>query len=143
MTTVGTRRIIWHGGEHDFCIAAIGNMLALEEYCKAGFAVIYGRLASGNWYVNDVREPIRLGLIGGGMKPDDAMNIVKASVDGNPRGLAESVITAMAVLEAAIIGVPDDTVGKKSASDAQTQAPASSARTAASDAQPFSESERG
>ncbi len=140
--TVGTRRIIWHGGEHDFCLAAIGNMLALEEVCKAGLAVIYGRLASGNWYVNDIRETIRLGLIGAGTKPDEAMRLVKVSVDGNPRGLAESVLTAMAIIEAVIIGVPDDPVGKNQAPEAETQATVSSTTTAASDAQRSSASQR-
>lgn len=136
--TVGTRRIIWQGGEHDFCIAAIGNLLALEQACNAGVAAINARLATGTWYVNDVRETIRLGLIGGGMSAEDAMKCLKANVDANPRGLAPSVLTAMAVLEAALIGVPDDPVGKTPAPDAQL-VPVSSTTMAASGARPSME----
>lgn len=135
MSTAGTRRIIWHGGEHDFCIAAIGNLLALEQSCNAGLAAIYQRLVAGTWYVNDIRETVRLGLIGGSeMKSDAAMKAVKAFVDANPSGLAASVPLAMAIIEAALIGVPDDPVGKTTAPEAETQAPVSSTTTAASDA---------
>jgi hypothetical protein len=139
--TVGTRHIIWHGGEHDFCIAASGTVLALEETCKAGIATIYSRLAHGQWWLNDVREPIRMGLIGGGLKPDEAMDKVKAHVDANPNGLGVSVPLAMAIIEAVLIGVPDDPVGKTPAPEAEKQAPVSSTTTAASDAQPSSELE--
>jgi hypothetical protein len=136
---VGTRHIHWQGGEHDFCLAAVGNILQLEQTCSAGIAQIYQRLVNGTWGVNDVREPIRLGLIGGGRKPDDAGKIVKIAVDENPQGLAPSVLVAMAVLEAVLVGVPDDPVGKTPAAGAET-GQASTTRTAASAAQQSSES---
>lgn len=131
---VGTRRIAWQGGEHDFCIAKVGDMLALEQLCgDAGIRKIYGRLTGDDWRVNDVRETIRLGLIGGGMKADEALVAVKTFVDGNPRGLAPSALIAIAIIEAVLIGVPDDPVGKNQASEAET-GQASSTTTAAFDA---------
>jgi hypothetical protein len=76
--TVGTRSIIWQGGQHDFCLAAVGNILQLEQNCGgSGISAIYGRLAGGQWGINDVREPIRLGLIGAGLTPEAAMKLVK------------------------------------------------------------------
>lgn len=110
-------------------------MLALEEACGAGIAQVMRRLETGAWYVNDVRETIRLGLIGAGMTPEKAMAAVKLHVDGNPSGLAPSVLIAHAVLAAVMVGVPDDPVGKTQAADAETKAavdPVSSTTTAAS-----------
>lgn len=136
MSAVGTRHIEWQGGEHDFCLSAVGNLLSLEEKC--GFiGVIYHRLGNGLWGINDVREPIRLGLIGGGLPAEKAMELVKVHVDANPNGYGPSAVLALALIETVIIGVPkDDPVGKQPAPDAKTQAPVSSTTTAASGAQP-------
>lgn len=139
MSSVGSRLIAWQGGEHEFCIAAVGNIMALEGACKSGMGSVYGRLIDGTWWLNDIRETIRLGLIGGGMTPAEAMDIVKANVDANPKGFAPSVLVAIAILEAALVGVPDDPVGKTTAADAETGLH-SSTTMAASAAPPSSES---
>lgn len=142
MRAVGTRTIVWRNGEDDFCLAKVGDILALEEKCGAGVMAILTRLQTDSWGVNDVRETIRIGLIGAGMAPEKAMKVVKLHVDGNPHGLGPSVIIAHAILQAVIIGVPDDPVGKTTAAEAETQARASSMTTAASAAPPSSESDR-
>lgn len=113
MSANGTRTIIWSNGEDQFCLAKIGLLLDLEAKCSAPIGVIFNRLGSGNFSVNDIRETIRLGLMGGGRTPVEAMEIVKIHVDGNP--LASSVLTAYAILEAVMVGVPDDPVGKEKA----------------------------
>lgn len=113
MSANGTRTIIWSNGEDQFCLAKIGLLLDLEAKCNAPIGVIFGRLGSGNFSVNDIRETIRLGLMGGGRTPAQAMDIVKIHVDGNP--LASSVLTAYAIIEAVMVGVPDDPVGKEKA----------------------------
>lgn len=120
MAPVGTVRIAWQGGEHDFCMAETGSIFSLEEACGAGLMEVFRRLSGDRWKVNDVREPIRLGLIGGGCKPDEAMKLVKAHVDHNPKGLAPSVVLATAILQAVLIGVPDDPLGKQEAPEATT-----------------------
>ncbi|WP_375414625.1 gene transfer agent family protein [uncultured Bradyrhizobium sp.] len=114
MSATGTRAIIWANGEDQFCLAKVGLILDLEEKCKAPFAVIMARLESGTWGLNDVRETIRLGLIGGGMAPDRAMTAVKNHVDENRQGLAHSVLVAYEVVKVVMFGVPDDPVGKSS-----------------------------
>jgi hypothetical protein len=124
----GTIGIIWAHGEDDFCIAQVKHILALEQACDAGVAAIFGRLIDGTWKLNDVRETIRLGLMGGGKSPEMALAIVKLHVDMNP--LAQSVILAREVLRAALVSVPGEEVGKKAAAEATD--PASTAMTAAS-----------
>lgn len=139
MAAVGTLTLSWRNGEDQFCIAKIGDLLALEDKCNAGISVILHRLQSGNWYLNDVRETIRLGLIGGGMPPEKAMTIVKLYVDNNPDGLLPSVLIAQLVLAAAIVGVPGEELGKANAAEAETGR-ASFETTAASAAPPPSAS---
>ncbi len=113
MTTVGTRLLTWAGGTHDFCIAASGRVLALEENRGCGVAEIYQRLREKRWYHNDVRMTIFHGLIGGGLAPERAEALVAANVDANPDGMAGCVILAVIILSAYLVGVPGDEVGKK------------------------------
>jgi hypothetical protein len=137
--TTGTVTIAWANGEDEFCIAQVKHILALEHACDAGVAAIFGRLLDGAWMLNDVRETIRLGLIGGGKSPEKAMAIVKLHVDGNP--LAQSLLIAQKVLEAALVGVPGESVGKAAAAGARD--PLSSGMTDASAAPASTASEPG
>jgi hypothetical protein len=130
MSANGTRTIIWAGGEDVFCLAKVGLILDLEERCKAGIAMIMARIDSGIFGLNDIREPIRLGLIGGGMAPDKAMARVRNHVDENP--LAHSVLVAQAILQAVLIGVPGDAVGKPSDDEPGKAAPPAAQNTGSS-----------
>ena len=130
MSANGTIRLVWSRGEDDFCAAKIGTILQLEDRCGAGIAEILSRLENGTWKINDVRETIRLALIGGGMTPTDAMKAVELHVHGNPEGLAPCVFLAHTILTAVLIGVPGDTVGKSVAAEAKD--PTSSMKTDAS-----------
>lgn len=127
MSAPGTISIIWAHGEDQFCLSKVGLILDLEEKCKAGLAAIIARIAASQWGLNDIRETIRLGLIGAGMAPDKAMSAVRNHVDDNPSGLAPSAIIAYKILEAVLVGVPDDTVGK---AEAETENPNSTGTTA-------------
>jgi hypothetical protein len=142
MRSVGTIDITWRNGEDAFCLAKVGDLLALEEKCNAGIATIMNRLETGQWFVNDIRETIRLGLIGGGMKPDKAMTVVKLHVDGNPKGLAESIVIARLILMAVVVGVPGEELGKAEAAEATTADQVSTETTVASAAPPSSELEQ-
>jgi hypothetical protein len=139
MSAVGTITIIWRGGEHQFCLAKVGEIFALEDTCRAGIMEILRRLETESWRLNDVRETIRLGLIGGGMDPERAMLAVKLHVDGNPNGLAPSVLIAHEVLRAAVVGVRDDPVGKQNAAETEAAGQASTTMTGVSAAQPSME----
>lgn len=118
MSANGTRSIIWANGEDAFCLGKVGLILDLEDKCRSGLATIMARLEGGSWGINDVRETIRLGLIGGGMKPEAAMAAVRNHVDENP--LALSVLVAYEVIKSVIFGIPDDDpVGKGMPAEAQ------------------------
>jgi len=111
MSANGSVSLVWAGGEDVFCLSKVGLILDLEDKCKAGIGIIAGRLESGAYGLNDVRETIRLGLIGGGATPERAMASVRNHVDGNP--LSHSVLVAYAVVRAVLFGTPaDDPVGK-------------------------------
>lgn len=113
----GKVRLVWGDGEHDFKLA-IGHLRELQDKCKAGPPEILRRLSMNEWHVDDVRETIRLGLVGGGKTPSDAFVSVVRYVDERP--LLESAQVAMAVLMAALVGVPDDPVGKDQPEKDQT-----------------------
>lgn len=95
----------------------------VEKACDAGPGVIARRLASatgaagsdvrriaygslGEFRVQDVRAPILQGLIGGGMKAEDAAALVEEWVDSRP--LIDSVPTALAVVLVSIMGPEDE-----------------------------------
>lgn len=119
--------ITWAGGEHPFRLG-IAELRALQTKCDAGPAWILSRLAGGQWMVDDVIQPIRLGLEGGGMPKSEAARLVKVHVEDEPITL--SVQTAQAVLMAALYGVEDDPVGKQPAA---TETPSRRRRQSAAD----------
>lgn len=93
--------LTWQGGEHSFALP-IEMLRALQDKCDAGPAYILQRLGTQRWYVDDVVSTIRLGLEGGGMDKDDARKLVRKHVEDRP--LSESVLTAQAILMAALYG---------------------------------------
>ncbi len=97
----------------------IGELRELEELRHAGTGAIYRRCLTGDWHIDDVREIIRLGLIGGGMGPEKALKLTRLYVDERP--WAESHLIALAVLDAAISGPPlegdEEKEGKDSVGD--------------------------
>ncbi|WP_273785603.1 gene transfer agent family protein [Brucella intermedia] len=92
---------------------AWGQLAELQENCDAGPYVILERLQNRSWRLNDIRENIRLGLIGGGMDPASALKLVKRYVEDRP--LLENVKLAQAVLTVALIGAPEEEVGEPKA----------------------------
>ncbi|MFN6950985.1 MAG: gene transfer agent family protein [Albidovulum sp.] len=111
--------LVWFDGEDDFRLG-IGEIRALQEKTGAGPETLRRRIVDGNWFIDDLRETIRLGLIGAGCKPSEAMEKVKRSFDARPFG--ESRVIAATIILAAVVGVPDDPVGKPSAEEAATGA---------------------
>lgn len=97
--------LTWTGGEHEFALP-IDHLRALQDKCDAGPAYVLMRLRSHQWYVDDVIQPIRLGLEGGGIDKDEARRLARIFVEERP--LAESVLTAIAVLSHALFGGGED-----------------------------------
>jgi hypothetical protein len=111
MAVNGEIELQWGDGEHKFNIAKLKCILELEEKCGVGVAEIYQRISTGKWKFNDIRETLRLGLIGAGMMPDKALRLINRYCDDRP--WTESLLTAQAVLIAAMVGVPGDEFAKK------------------------------
>ncbi|CAN7336616.1 gene transfer agent family protein [Bosea sp. LjRoot90] len=102
----------WADGTYTFALP-IAQLEELQRICDAGPMVIAERLRHGIWKTSDVHDTLRLGLIGGGMKPVDALQLCKTYVLARP--WAESALPALAVINAALFGKPDEPVGKSPA----------------------------
>jgi hypothetical protein len=110
----------WAGEDRKFRLG-IGQLRELQENVNRWRAEIGApligpmslarSLQAVDAWPGDVREVIRLGLIGGGTPIAQVPALVARYVDERP--LAESTVVAHAVLIAALVGVPDDPVGKK------------------------------
>lgn len=102
------------GGETEMTFRLrIGELVELQEKCDAGPAFIAERLATNKWRLSDIRETIRLGLIGGGQTDTQALNLVKRYVDDLDRNpLQLNVNIAFAIVTAVLVGVEDEPLGK-------------------------------
>lgn len=116
----------WGDGEHRFRLA-IGQLRELQDKIGVGPFALYSRIDLGTWMVDDLRETIRLGLIGGGAKPAEALALVRHYVDDRP--LMESVDPARTIIGAALAGDPKDTVGKERPEESATNGSASPSST--------------
>lgn len=96
----------WADGRHTFRLA-IGELEELQEKTNCGPLVLLNRLFDGTWRTADVRETLRLGLIGGGMAPIPALDLVRRYVDDRPAWL-DNALLARAVVGAAISGIEDE-----------------------------------
>lgn len=111
----------WADGTYTFALP-LAQLEELQRLCDAGPMVIAERLRHGVWKVEDVHATLRLGLIGGGMAPVEAMRMVKTWVHDRPWG--ESALPALAVISAALFGKPDEPVGKSPADGEESDPPA-------------------
>lgn len=74
----------WADGTYLFALKA-KQVEELEHLTGVGIGRLTARVTGeADFYYRDVRETIRLGLIGGGMPPVEARRLVEAYVDGQP-----------------------------------------------------------
>jgi hypothetical protein len=112
---------VWAGDERVFRLG-IGELLALEEKLDCGCAAVLNRIGCGEWRIADLKEPIRLGLMGGGTDAKRAKTLVEENVV--PGRLLEAAILARAILLKVLVGDTREQVGKD---DAATEAPGQNA----------------
>lgn len=91
----------WADDEHSFCLR-LGELRELQDKTGVGPQKLMRRVAEGDWHVDDLRETLRLGLIGAGMSAPEALKLVRRYVDERP--LIESIQPALAVLVAVLSG---------------------------------------
>lgn len=99
----------WGDGTHTFRLP-VDSVLELQEKTDAGPYVLLDRFRNQTWRVQDLRETIRIALIGGGMVPMKALALVTRYVDKRP--LAENVPACLMIMTACVLGVPGDAPGK-------------------------------
>lgn len=107
----------WADGTYRFALG-IKQLAELQECCDAGpwyvqwalesaaLARVAGLPPPKDLVPAYVIEPIRLGLIGGGMEAVAALKLVRAYV--GPGQLAENMAPAYAIVSVALQGAPED-----------------------------------
>jgi hypothetical protein len=86
-------------GTYSFRLA-YGQWLELQEALNCGPLELYVNLLQRKWRVQHLREIIRIGLIGGGTNPADALRLVKRYVEDRP--IIESVQLALEIVAASL-----------------------------------------
>lgn len=104
--------IDWADGTYLFRLT-VPCTIELEQKCDAPFTVIHNRLATNAYKILDVRETVRLGLIGGGMAPPKALDLVRKYVDERP--IAENSSVARAILLGLLFGFEAEPLGNREA----------------------------
>lgn len=93
---------------------AMGELEELQEVTGAGPYHCLRRLLAGDWHVQDVRDTLRLGLIGGGVSANEALKLTRRYVEERPDWIRNATL-AIAVLSAALAGAPEEEPSKKGA----------------------------
>lgn len=109
----------WANGRHTFRLGW-GELIMLQEECNAGPFEILMRFSRGNWRVQEISNVIRLGLIGGGLPPAEALTLVEKYVEARPP--LENLVFARGILGVAVQGNPDEQPGKDPAAQDETEA---------------------
>lgn len=127
--------LAWADGDYHFRLAW-GEIIQVQEATDAGPFVVLGRLQDGTWRVEDISSVIRLGLIGGGLEPPKALKLTRTYVESRPP--VENLLIAIAILQAGLMGAPDEEEIKKN--ESQMMATASTiSPTENSASEPFTE----
>lgn len=113
--------IEWADGTFTFALP-LAQLEELQTLCDAGPLVVAQRLENGMWTSKEVYHTLRLGLIGGGMSPADALRKTRLYVLERP--WLENVMPALAVMQAVLVGKPDEPVGKSPADGEESDPPA-------------------
>jgi hypothetical protein len=124
ITVHGAMELDWADGTYAFRLTVAG-LLELESKSGAPIAVIVDRVHRGGHNLNDVRETIRLGLIGGGMAPDKALRLVREQIDDKlgEVGLTYHWQTARAILLVVWVGFQEHPLAPATGEGAETADP--------------------
>lgn len=92
-------------GMQDFRLG-FGQLLELQEKTGVGPFKLYKRFMEDEWMIADIYETIRIGLIGGGLKPKEAYIMAKKYVMDQPP--LDNLNLARMILIAGLHGAPDE-----------------------------------
>jgi hypothetical protein len=93
----------WADGTYSFRLDQ-GGWIELDRKLDAGPIEIFQRLKNSTWRVNWIVEIIRCGLIGGGMKPAEAIPLIRRYVEKEPP--LDNIELAMRIVEAGLYSPP-------------------------------------
>lgn len=116
------RQEIVDGEEQTLNCSRLKHLLELEELCNAPVMQIVARLKANTWGVRDVREPIRLGLIGGGMDEGKASVLATRLTERSLGGYFSAAPLALLIVGNGLSGVREDQPPGKPAADQGTEA---------------------
>lgn len=111
--------LVWGDGEYDFLLR-LGEVRELEQKTGVGPFRLYERIRAHDWRIDDLREVLRLGLIGAGMDNALALKLVQNNFDARSKLQHEE--PCIAILVAFLVGEQEqDPVGKASAEEGKKQ----------------------
>ncbi|QWW69342.1 gene transfer agent family protein [Rhizobium sp. WYJ-E13] len=99
-------RAFFGDGEKSFAFPTRELIEELERKTDVGIGALFRRFRASDYSLSDVLQTIRLGLIGGGVSPVEADQLV--TVYGVGRPLAEIFAVADGVITALFFGNKDD-----------------------------------
>ncbi len=98
-------KLAFADGEYTFALTWAGAEEWEEKTGRSLYHTFNEMVSSRTGFVNDVREIIRIALIGGGLAPTEAFSLIKRYVSERP--MAESMPVALSAIEAFLFG-PDE-----------------------------------
>lgn len=101
----------------------VGEAEFIQERHDMGPQYALSVIGAGRWSVKLLVDVVYIGLVGGGAKPEEARRIADRWVAKRPWG--ESAPLAQIILQAGVIGVPDEPPGKDAGEAATTDLPTS------------------
>lgn len=109
----------WADGDYTFRLAW-GQLIELQEKTDCGPAYLLDKMWQNNWQVQHISEIIRLGLIGGGKTPSEALKLVRNYVEARPP--LENLSLAQAILAISLQGAPEEEKGgAKAVAETETE----------------------
>lgn len=127
------------------------EIISLQEKLDIGPYMLQQRLLTGEWRVQDIGETIRWGLLGGGMQAPEANRLVRSFVESNPvledadksaAALVGSRLNnwgiALAVINAALVGAPEEGKLGEAGGERETKANGSTTSPTENGASPLS-----
>lgn len=102
----------WADGDYTFRLAW-GQLIELQEKTNSGPGFLLDQMWQNTWKVQHISEIIRLGLIGGGLTPTEALKMTRNYVESRPP--LENLSLAQAILALSLQGAPEEVKGEAKA----------------------------
>jgi hypothetical protein len=131
MSRTAQIREFFGDGYYDFKIG-VAQAEELQDLFDCGLMVLLDRVAS--LCTKEIRQTLRVGLVGGGMRKEDAYRLVEThAIEAY---WLDCAATAGEAIRAALKGAPDEPLGERKGETAPRRSPAARSATKSSSASP-------